>query len=75
MENEKDQNLKQTSVEIGGKIKESLTKYQTQLSVRIDPEVKKSLKFIAVEHDKTLTNLFMEAIHDLLKKYKKKAKD
>ena len=50
-------------------------KYPTQLSVRIDPEIKKSLKFVAVEQDKTLTSLFMEAIQDLLKKYEKKAKE
>ena len=47
----------------------------TQLSVRIDPKIKKSLKFVAVEQDKTLTSLFMEAIKDLLRKYGKKAKE
>ena len=43
-----------------------------QVSFRIDPGIIKKLKFIAVEHEKTLTDLFLEAIQDLLKKYNKK---
>ena len=34
----------------------------------------KKLKFLAVEHDKNLTELFLEAIQDLFKKYERKAK-
>ena len=42
-----------------------------QVSFRIDPQIVKKLKFLAVEHDKSLTDLFLEALQDLLKKYKK----
>jgi len=43
-----------------------------QVSFRISPVVLKQLKFLAVEKDKSLTELFLEAIEDLLKKYGKK---
>ena len=43
-----------------------------QVTFRIEPETIKRLKFLAVEHDKTLTDLFLEAIQDLLEKYNKK---
>ena len=42
-----------------------------QVSFRIDPTIIKKLKFLAVEKDTSLTNLFVEAILDLLKKYEK----
>jgi len=45
-----------------------------QVSFRIDPKIIKRLKFVAVELDKSLTDLFLEAIQDLLKKYEKKAR-
>lgn len=45
-----------------------------QVSFRIDPMVLKQMKFLAVEHDKSLTELFLEAIQDLLKKYQRRAK-
>jgi predicted transcriptional regulator len=45
-----------------------------QVSFRINPQIIKKLKFLAVEHDKSLTDLFLEAIKDLLKKYEKKSK-
>lgn len=41
-----------------------------QVSFRIDPAVIKELKYIALEQDRKLTDLFMEAIEDFLKKYK-----
>jgi len=44
------------------------------VTFRIDPAIIKKLKFLAVEKDKTLTALFLEAIQDLLKKYKKSKK-
>jgi len=44
------------------------------VSFRIEPQIVKKLKFIALEHDKTLTDLFTEAIQDIMKKYEKKAK-
>ncbi len=44
-----------------------------QVTFRIDPAIIKKLKFLAVEHDKNLTELFLEAIQDLMKKYEKKA--
>ena len=40
-----------------------------QVSFRIDPDIIKKLKFLAVSEDKSLTDLFLEAITDLLKKY------
>ena len=41
------------------------------VTFRVDPELVKQLKFLAVETDKTLTELFLEALKDLLEKYKK----
>lgn len=38
----------------------------------IDASLLKSIKFLAVEEDKSLTELYVEALKDLLKKYKKK---
>ena len=45
-----------------------------QVSFRLNPGIIKRLKFLAVEHDRTLTDLFLEAIQDLLKKYERKTK-
>ena len=45
------------------------------VTFRIDPNLIKRLKYLALDHDKTLTDLFLEAIQDLLKKYEKKAKE
>ena len=45
-----------------------------QVSFRIEPEIVKRLKFIAVEQDRSLTNLFLEAINEILKKYENKTK-
>jgi predicted transcriptional regulator len=45
-----------------------------QVSFRIDPQIIKKLKFLALEHDRSLTDVFLEAIQDFLKKYEKKAK-
>ena len=42
-----------------------------QVSFRVDRQIIKRLKLIAVEHDKSLTILFLEAIRDILKKYEK----
>ena len=39
------------------------------VTFRIDPTIVKRIKYLAVDHDKTLTDLFLEAIEDLLKKY------
>ena len=44
------------------------------VTFRIDPKIIKKLKYLALDNDKTLTDLLLEAIQDLLKKYKKKAK-
>lgn len=43
-----------------------------QVSFRLENQIIKKLKFLAVEHDTSLTALFLEAIKDLLKKYDKK---
>lgn len=42
-----------------------------QVSFRIDPATIKKMKFLAVEQDRSLTDLFLEAINDILKKYDK----
>ena len=44
------------------------------VTFRIDPQIIKRLKYVALEQDKTLTDLFLEAIKDLLKKYEKAKK-
>ncbi len=43
-----------------------------QVSFRLEPKIIKQLKFLAVEQDKTLTDLLYEALRNLLKKYGKK---
>jgi predicted transcriptional regulator len=45
-----------------------------QVSFRLDRDTIKKLKFLAVEKERSLTDLYVEAIHDLLKKYQKEAK-
>jgi predicted transcriptional regulator len=39
------------------------------VTFRIDPTIVKKLKYLALDHDKTLTELYLEAIQDLFKKY------
>jgi len=39
------------------------------VTFRIDPTIVKKIKYLALDHDKTLTDLFLEAIQDLLNKY------
>lgn len=46
-----------------------------QVTFRIDPVIIKKLKFLAVDQERTLTDIFLEAIQDLLKKYENKAKE
>ncbi len=43
-----------------------------QVAFRIDKDIIKRIKFIAVEQDRSLTDLFLEAIEIILKKYEKK---
>jgi predicted transcriptional regulator len=43
-------------------------------STRVDDDLIKKLKHLAVDEDASLGNLLEEAIGDLLKKYEKKAK-
>ncbi|MCG6971833.1 MAG: hypothetical protein LJE66_01685 [Desulfobacterales bacterium] len=43
-------------------------------STRVDEDRIKDLKYLAVDTDKSLGDLLEEAIQDLVKKYKKKAK-
>jgi len=45
------------------------------VTFRLDQPIIKKLKFLAVEHDRTLTDLLLEAIQDLFKKYEKKTKE
>ena len=46
-----------------------------QVSFRLDRGTIKLLKFLAVEQERSLTDLYVEAIHDLLKKYRKEGND
>jgi len=45
-----------------------------QVSFRIEPPIIKRLKYIALEQDRSLTDILLEAIQDFLKKYEKKIK-
>ena len=45
-----------------------------QVSFRVEKQIIKRLKFIALENDKSLTDIFLEAIEDLLEKYEKQVK-
>jgi hypothetical protein len=45
-----------------------------QITFRLDPVIIKRLKYLAVDQDRNLTDLILEAIQDLLKKYKKSKK-
>jgi hypothetical protein len=40
----------------------------------IDAALLKDIKFLAVEEDRSLTDLYIEALNDILKKYKKSKK-
>ena len=42
-----------------------------QVSFRLDRATIKKLKFLAVEQERSLTDLYFEAIQDLLNKYEK----
>ena len=42
------------------------------VTFRIDPAIIKRLKYLALEKDLTVTELLLEAIQDLFKKYEKK---
>ena len=46
-----------------------------QVSFRLKRETIKKLKFLAVEQERSLTDLYVEAIQDLLFKYKKGKKN
>ena len=39
---------------------------------RLDPDLVKALKYLALDQDRTVTNLLEEAAKDLLEKYKAK---
>ena len=46
-----------------------------QVSFRLERRTIKKLKFLAVEQERSLTDLYVEAIQDLLYKYKKEKKN
>ena len=46
-----------------------MTDKRKQIAFRVDPELVKELKILAVRNDTTITDLFIEAANDLLKKY------
>ena len=41
---------------------------------RIEPDIFKRLKYVALERDRSLTDLFFDAIQENFKKYQKKPK-
>ena len=45
-----------------------------QVTFRVEPSLVKKIKMLAVEQDRTITDLFIEALKDLLKKYGKPPK-
>jgi len=45
-----------------------------QVSFRVDPNLIKKIKFLALELDKSLTDIFVEALQDIMKKYETEAK-
>ena len=44
---------------------------EKKATFRIDESILKQLKYLAVDQDRSLTDLYLEAIKDLLKKYEK----
>jgi predicted transcriptional regulator len=49
-------------------------KAMKQTGVRLDPELIKAVKHLAVDADRSFASLISEAVEDLLKKYSKKSK-
>jgi predicted transcriptional regulator len=47
-------------------------KVMKQTGVRLDPELIKAVKHLAVDSDRSFASLISEAVEDLLKKYSKK---
>jgi predicted transcriptional regulator len=45
-----------------------------QTGVRLDPELIKAVKHLAVDRDRSFSSLVSEAVEDLLKKYSKKSR-
>jgi predicted DNA-binding protein len=43
-----------------------------QTGVRLDPDLMKRLKYLSVDLERPLTDLFKEAVEDLLQKYQTK---
>ena len=58
-----------------GKDKLSAMGEKKVFSTRLDEDLVKKLKHLAVDEDESLGNLLEEAITDLLKKYEKKPKN
>lgn len=53
-----------------GELKNTLNK-EVLLSAHFKPEVRKALKLIALENDKSIKQILGEAINDVCKKYSK----
>ena len=49
-------------------------KNRQPMTTRIEATLAKKMKFLSVEMEKPMNDLFEEAIEDLLKKYQKKGK-
>jgi hypothetical protein len=49
-------------------------KVRRQYGFRVDPHLMKDLEFLSVDQERYMNELLEEAIKDLLKKYKEKAK-
>ena len=52
----------------------SLTMTRKPLSTKIENELQKEIKKLAIDEERPLNDLLEEAIRDLLKKYEKKSK-
>ena len=66
--------MQDISLDIGQALHYKAVMDKKTVTFRIDPAIIKRLKYLALEKDITLTELLLEAIQDLFKKYEKKTK-
>ena len=64
--------MQDISLDIGQALHYKAVMDKKTVTFRIDPAIIKRLKYLALEKDITLTELLLEAIQDLFKKYEKK---
>ena len=66
--------MQDISLDIGQALHYKAVMDKKTVTFRIDPAIIKRLKYLALEKDITLTELLLEAIQDLFKKYENKTK-